>query len=104
VAFAHKEVIRDADHLKVYWQMLQPGVALPKVNFKESSLVVMFLGPRNTTGQTVRFKRAENYNDKTVLWYDDAASVPAKVMSTRPWVLQEVPKPSQEPVLIQRIQ
>ncbi len=104
VAFPYKEVIRDRDHLRIYWQLLQPGMPAPKVNFNENSLVIVFLGPKSMTGQTVKFKRSENYTDKTVLWYDEVSPAAGQTASTRPWVIQEVPKPSQEPVLIQQIQ
>lgn len=104
VAFPYQEMISDAEHFKVYWQILQPGMPLPKVDFKESSLVVVFLGPKTVAGDTVRFKRAENYTDRTVLWYDEVNPTSGEVASTRPWVLQQVPKPSQQPVLIQSIQ
>ena len=104
VAFPYQEMISDADHFKVYWQLLQPGQTLPKVDFKESSLVVVFLGPKTVAGHTVHFKRAENYTDRTILWYDEVSPASGEVTSTRPWVLQQVPKPSQQPVLIQAIQ
>jgi hypothetical protein len=104
VAFPYQEMISDVDHFKIYWQLLQPGTAIPKIDFAESSLVVVFLGPKTSTGDTVRFKRAENYTDKTILWYDEVNPAGGEAAPTRPWVLQQVPKPSQLPVLIQPIQ
>ncbi len=104
VAFSYQEMIGDADHFKIYWQLLQPGTAMPKVDFSENSIVVVFLGPKNITGDTVRFKRAENYTDRTILWYDEVNPASGEFAAVRPWVLQQVPKPSQQPVLIQPIQ
>lgn len=104
VAFPYQEMISDVEHFKVYWQLLQPGVPMPKINFKESSVVAVFLGPKTVVGCTVKFKRAENYTDRTVLWYDEVNPTSGEVASTRPWVLQQIPKPSQQPVLIQAIQ
>jgi len=104
VAFSYQEMIGDADHFKIYWQLLQPGMTMPKIDFSENSIVVVFLGPRSITGGTVRFKRAENYTDRTILWYDEVNPASGEVASARPWVLQQVPKPSQQPVLIQPIQ
>ncbi|HTA76532.1 MAG TPA: hypothetical protein VK791_05190 [bacterium] len=104
VAFPYQEMISDADHFKIYWQLLEPGLAMPKVDFSENSLVVVFLGPKTMEGHTVRFKRAENYTDKTILWYDEVNPASGEMASARPWVLQQVPKPAQQPVLIQPIQ
>ncbi len=104
LAFSYQEMISDIDHFKIYWQLLQPGIAMPKIDFSENSIVVVFLGPKNKTGDTVRFKRAENYTDRTILWYDEVNQASREVVSSRPWVLQQVPKPSQQPVLIQMIQ
>jgi hypothetical protein len=104
VAFPYQEMISDADHFKIYWQLLQPGVVMPKIDFSENAIVVVFLGPKTITGDTVRFKRAENYTDRTVFWYDEVNQTSREVVSVRPWVLQQVPKPSQQPVLIQLIQ
>lgn len=104
VAFPYREMISDADHFKVYWQLLQPGMPVPKVDFNENALVVVFLGPKTMSGDTVHFKRAENYTDRTILWYDEVNPTNGEMGSTRPWVLQQVPKPSQQPVLIQAIQ
>jgi hypothetical protein len=77
---------------------------MPKIDFSENAIVVVFLGPKTITGDTVRFKRAENYTDRTVFWYDEVNQTSREVVSVRPWVLQQVPKPSQQPVLIQLIQ
>ena len=104
VAFPYQEMIGDMDHFKIYWQLLQPGAALPKIDFDENSVVVVFLGPKTIAGNTVHFKRAENYTDRTILWYDEVNPANGEVASARPWVLQQVPKPSQQPVLIQPIQ
>jgi hypothetical protein len=104
VAFPYQEMIGDLDHFKIYWQLLQPGVVTPKIDFSVNSVVVVFLGPKTTAGDTVRFKRVENYTDRTILWYDEVNQPSGEVVSVRPWVLQQVPKPSQQPVLIQPIQ
>lgn len=106
VASAHQELINDPDEFRVYWSLLEPGLEPPNVDFTKESLAVVFLGPQ-TSGGELRFKRMENYADKTILWYDEAPSSGASAASstlTSPWVLQEVPKPSQTPVLIQKIQ
>ena len=49
VAFPYQEMISDADHFKVYWQLLQPGQTLPKVDF----LGCCFFGPKDR-GRTHR--------------------------------------------------
>jgi hypothetical protein len=107
VAVPFNALITDAAHFKIYWQILQPGVALPPVDFNKHALAVVGLGSKATAGYSARFKRAENYTDKTVLWYDESSpgATGASPILTRPWALQLVPKPpAQEPVLIQKIQ
>jgi hypothetical protein len=106
VAFSYAEVISDPDRYNLYWRLLEPGLDPPTVDFLKNDLVVFFTGQKPTGGYSVRFKRMENYADKTILWYDDILPS-AEQMNTPParsWVLQIVPKPAQQPVLIQKIQ
>lgn len=106
VAAPYHELITDPDRFRVYWALLQPGADLPAVDFTKNDLVAVFLGPQPTAGYAVRFKRMENYSDKTLFWYDEVtpAGNEAAAGTTRPWVLQLVPKPSQSPVSILKIQ
>ncbi len=107
VASSCQSLITDPEHLKVYWDFLLPGEPLPNVDFTKNALVFVFLGPKATIGFSAKFKRMENYTDKTILWYDEVPPNSGEIASAaanRPWVLQLVPKPSQEPVLIQKIQ
>ncbi len=106
VAFSYDEIISDEDHYNLYWRLLEPGLDPPAVDFSKNDLVVFFTGQKPTGGYSVRFKRMENYADKTILWYDDLLPS-AEQLNTPParsWVLQMVPKPAQLPVLIQKIQ
>ncbi len=106
VAFAYNEIIFDQDHYELYWRLLEPGLDPPAVDFSKNDLVVFFTGQKPTGGYSVRFKRMENYADKTILWYDDLLPS-AEQLNTPParsWVLQMVPKPAQLPVLVQKIQ
>ena len=102
VAVAFQDVITDPEHYNIFWRVLEPGLEPPLVDFSKNQLVLLVLGPKAGTGHSVHFKRMENYANKTVLWYDDAP--PETPTSVRSWVLQVIPKPSQEPVLIQKIQ
>jgi hypothetical protein len=106
VAFPYKEVLTDPDRYSLYWQILEPGLEPPPVDFAKNDLVVFFLGQKPTGGYSIRFKRMENYSDKTILWYDEVMPSAAQANSPpgRSWVLQMVPKPAQLPVLIQKIQ
>lgn len=104
VAFSCRDLITDADHFKIYWPLLQPGLPLPDVDFNKTALAVVFLGQKPFAGETVKFKRLENFTDKTILWYDEIPANSGASAPSRPWVLQEVPKPTQRPVLIQKIQ
>jgi hypothetical protein len=106
VAFSYDEIISDQDHYNLYWRLLEPGLDPPPVDFNKNDLVVFFTGQKPTGGYSVRFKRMENYADKTILWYDDLLPS-AEQLNTPParsWVLQTVPKPAQLPVLVQKIQ
>ena len=104
VAAAYHELVTDEDHFKVYWGILQPSVPEPVVDFGKNAVAVVFLGPKGPAGYNVRFKVMKNYSDKTLLQYDEVA--PAEIASapTNGWAVQVVPKPVQEPVLIQKIQ
>lgn len=102
VAVPFQGIITDRDHYNIFWRILEPGLEPPEVDFTKSQLVVLVLGPKAGPAHSVHFKRMENYADKTVLWYDDAP--PDTPSSVRSWVLQTIPKPAQEPVLIQKIQ
>jgi hypothetical protein len=102
VAVPYQDVISDMDHYNVFWRVLEPGLEPPAIDFAKNQLVLLVLGPKAGTGHSLHFKRMENYANKTVLWYDDAS--PETPSSVRSWVLQVIPKPAQEPVLIQKIQ
>jgi len=107
VAVASRDLITDADHLNIYWNILQPGIPQPAVDFTKNALAVVFLGPKATAGYLAKFKRVENFSDKTILWYDEVAPASGEMATAsvnRPWVLQLIPKPTQLPVLIQKIQ
>ena len=107
VASEHQELVSDPEKFRVYWSLLEPGLELPNVDFTKEALVVFLLGPKPDGGNEVRFKRMENYADKTILWYDEGAPTGAPAASSAlasPWVIQVVPKPAQTPVLIQKIQ
>jgi len=107
VAGIFRDLITDDQRYGIYWQLLQPGITKPTVDFKKNALALVCTGPRTTPGYLVKFKRMENYPDKTILLFDEAvptAEQAAVNAVTRPWVLQLVPKPDQPPVLIQKIQ
>ncbi len=107
VAFSYHDLITDMDHFKTYWGFVEPGTPLPEVDFTKNALAIVFLGNKSAAGYTVKFKRMENYTDKTILWYDEVAPQSgefAAAGNNRPWMLQLVPKPTQQPVLIQKIQ
>ena len=107
VATSFNEIITDENHFKIYWQILQPKTPEPMVDFTKNALAVVFLGPKTHPGTSAKFSRMENFTDKTVLWYDEAPPVGGEMAvdpNYRPWVLQLVPKPIQQPVLIQKVQ
>lgn len=107
VASPSQELVTDPGSFRVYWALLQPGTELPAVDFTKYSVAVVLLGQKPAGDYAVRFKRMENYSDKTILWYDEsllAGAEAAPAGNSGPWVMQQVPKPTQPPVLIQKIQ
>jgi hypothetical protein len=106
VAFEYGDIIRDQERFQVYWSLLEPDAPLPQVDFTKSILVLRFLGQKAGPGYGVRFKRLEDYSDKTVVYYEESAPLAGAALSgeTRPWTLQLIPKPPQEPLLQQKIQ
>jgi hypothetical protein len=106
VAIPYHELITDPDRFNIYWMILEPGIPQPNVDFSKHALAVVFMGAKTTSGYNVRFKVMKNFTDKTVLEYDEITPAPgeASAIWTRPWVIQMVPKPTQEPVVIQKIQ
>ena len=106
VAFEYGDIIRDQEHFQVYWSLLQPDVALPPVDFTKNFLVLRFLGQKQSPGYAVWFKRLENYSDKTVVYYEESGPSAGTTVTgeNRPWALQLITKPPQEPLLQQKIQ
>jgi len=106
VAAPGQELVTDPDRFKIYWQLLQPAVPQPDVDFTKNAIAIVFVGPKTTAGYGVRFKVMKNYSDKTVLQYDEITPPGGEIAAatTDSWVMQEVPKPAQPPVLIQKIQ
>lgn len=108
VALPAQELITDPGRFRVYWALLQPGTEPPAVDFTENAVAAVFDGQKPAGDYAVRFKRMEDYSDRTVLWYDEtllSAAAPASTLGNAgPWVFQLVPKPTQTPVLIQKIQ
>ncbi len=106
VGFEYGDIVRDQEHLQVYWMLLEPGVDMPQIDFTKNVLVLRFLGQKPTPGYGIKFKRLEDYSDKTLVYYDEWGPSAASTLTgdTRPWTLQVIPKPPQEPLLQQKIQ
>jgi hypothetical protein len=106
VAVPCRQLVTDQDHFKFYWQLLQPRLPMPSMDFGKNALAVVFVGPKTTAGYGVRFKVMKNYSDRTVLEYDEVPAPRGEIAMTptNSWVLQVVPKPAQQPVLIQKAQ
>jgi hypothetical protein len=106
VAFPYQELVTDLEHFKIYWQILQPGIPLPSIDFSKDSLAIVFLGLQKTGGYEAKFKRSETYTNKTVYWFDEVAPSGGEApnASARPWIIQQVPKPAQVPGEIQKVQ
>jgi hypothetical protein len=106
VAFEYSDIIRDQEHFQVYWMLLKPDVDMPLMDFSKNYLALRVLGQKPKPGYGVKFKRVEDYSDKTVVYYDEWSPSAAATLTgeTRPWTLQVIPKPPQEPLLLQKIQ
>ena len=95
VAFEYGDIIRDQERFQVYWSLLEPDQPLPPVDFTKSILVLRFLGQKSGPGYAVRFKRLEEYSDKTVVYYEESGPLAGAALTgdTRAWTLQQIPKP-----------
>lgn len=102
----YQELISDPQLFQLYWRILEPGLEAPKLDLGKNAVVFVLLGTKTASGYAVRFKVMKDFTDRTVLAYDEVTPVPSNAppILTRPWVLQVVPKPTQPPVLIQKIQ
>jgi hypothetical protein len=106
VAFPYQELVTDPDRFKIYWQILQPGIPLPSIDFSQDSLAIVFLGSQKTSGYEAKFKRSETYTNKTIYWFDEVAPSREETPNApaRPWIIQQVPIPTQMPGEIQKVQ
>jgi hypothetical protein len=97
-------MILDRQSFELYWKVLNPGLPLPEVDLEERALALILSETGLEGGKQFRFLRAEDYSDRTVLWYDETPvkAVPG-VAVYRSWVLQVVPRPGEGPVLIQKV-
>jgi hypothetical protein len=104
VAFPYHQVLSDPDLFRLYWRLLEPSLPPPALDFTKNEAVVLFMGQEPGGGYSADFKRMEEYTDKTLVWYDESSpSGAAAGPPTRPWVLQVIPKPPRQPVLVQKI-
>ncbi len=105
-AGAYQGFVTDEDRFRVYWGILQANAPEPIIDFNKNALAVVFVGPKATAGNVVRFKVMKNYSDKTLLEYDEVAPPPSETATAinNSWIIQVVPKPAQTPVVIQKIQ
>jgi hypothetical protein len=96
----HAEVIRDPVSFMAYWQLMMPGEPVPQVDFRRSSVAVLFLGTRPTAGYSVRFEGIRTGEAVTLLWREEAPAPDAMTAQvlTRPWAMRVIPRPS-KPVL-----
>ena len=99
-----KEVVTDPDNFQKYWQTLEPGQALPTVDFTTQAVVVLLDEERPTAGYSIHVANLEDKADQLVIHYKveaPAANTFTAQVLTRPWVLQIIPKPS-KPVVFQK--
>jgi len=106
VAFSYGDVIQDAMRFRIYWMFLQSKMPLPPVDFTKDELVIQFLGQKNSGEFQAKFKRLETYSDRSVVLYDETFSSENRgkpLTGNRPWTIQLIPKPTSDPVVIQKI-
>jgi len=97
-------LIQDEREFVLYWRVLNPSIGVPSVDFKENSLALVLTETTLDGGKQLRFLRAENYSDRTVIWFDETPGKIVRGVSVyRSWALQVVPKPAPGPVLIQKV-
>jgi hypothetical protein len=99
-----QELIIDAQTLRVYWTLLNPGEPPPPVDFDSQAVVVLVAEQKPTAGWRIVVDRLEEAPSNLVVWYreesPEAEAFVAQVV-TRPWTLQVVPKPS-KPVVFKK--
>ena len=99
-----QELISDAQVLKVYWTLLNPGEVPPPVDFETQAVVVLVSSRKPTAGWRVVVDRLEDAPANIVVWYREEAPEPegfvAQVL-TRPWMMQVVPRPA-KPVIFKK--
>ena len=98
VAENHQILVSDEDSWAAYWQLIQPGVAEPVVDFTQSAIVLLFEGQKSTTGFSVKLQKISDEGGTTVFYYQEkkpGVLSMVKPQSTSPWAAIVVPKPTQ---------
>jgi hypothetical protein len=97
------EIVTDEPSFRSYWQALQPGQAVLKVDFSRQAVVVLLAGEKPTAGYSISMTALEDKNNRVAVHYR-ISSPPSGVMVaqilTRPWCLEVIPKPAKPVVFI----
>jgi hypothetical protein len=91
-------LVSDEDHWAVYWQLIQPGVPEPAVDFTQNAVVLLFQGQKSTTGFSVKLQKITDEGGSTGFYYQEKQpgifSI-VKAQTTSPWDAVVVPRPTQ---------
>jgi|GEM_PF-1798550 len=97
-------LVTDAESFKVYWDIFQPGQALPEVDFTGQAVVVLTDSQRPTGGYRIHVSYLEETSDHLIIHYKTENPPPDSMniqALTWPWTLQVISKPA-KPVVFQR--
>jgi len=98
VAEDQQILVSDEDDWAVYWQLIQPGVPEPAVDFTQNAVVLLFQGEKSTTGFSVKRQKITDENGSTGFCYQEKKPgifSLVKAQATSPWAITVVPKPAQ---------
>jgi hypothetical protein len=104
VAESQQDCVTVEQDFEAYWQLLQPGVPEPSVNFDREAVVLLFQGQKKSTGFGIELQKIQDGGVSQVLIYREKEPGPfsmAKSQVTRPWAIMVIPRPS-KPVVFQK--
>lgn len=104
VAESQQDCVTVEQDFAAYWQLLQPGVSEPEVNFDREAVILLFQGQKKTTGFGVELQKIEDAPASQVLIYHEKEPGPFSMttsQTTRPWSIIVIPRPS-KPVVFQK--
>jgi len=104
VTVEQAQAVTDAQAFQELWQGVNPNQPLPTVDFTRQAVVALMAGQEPSSGYSIQVSRLEEKADQLVIHYRveaPSANTVANAVSTSPWAMQVIEKPS-KPVVFQR--